>query len=75
MIPKKKRYGIFSLDEEELLEVIANFRELKPILQHLVFVQNGRDIKQGKKDAVELGRNFDVAIEAMTMMIAILQGA
>lgn len=34
---------------------------------------NGSDTKQGTKDAVELGHDFDVAIEAMTMLVVNIQ--
>lgn len=34
---------------------------------------NGSDTKQGMKDAVELGHDFDVAIEAMTMLVVNIQ--
>jgi hypothetical protein len=64
---------IISLTEDELLDSIANFKALKPMMQDIVRKANGSDTKQGTKDAVELGHDFDVAIEAMTMLVVNIQ--
>lgn len=64
---------IISLTEDELLDSIANFKALKPMMQDIVRKANGSDIKQGMKDAAELGHDFDVAIEAMTMLVVNIQ--
>lgn len=64
---------IISLTEDELLDTIANFKALKPMMQNIVRKVNGSDTKQGTKDAVELGHDFDVAIEAMTMLVVNIQ--
>lgn len=64
---------IISLTEDELLDTIANFKALKPMMQNIVRKANGSDTKQGTKDAVELGHDFDVAIEAMTMLVVNIQ--
>lgn len=64
---------IISLTEDELLDAIENFKVLKPMMQNIVRKANGSDTKQGTKDAVELGHDFDVAIEAMTMLVVNIQ--
>ena len=64
---------IISLTENELLDAIANFKALKPMMQNIVRKANGSNTKQGTKDADELGHDFDVAIEAMTMLVVNLQ--
>lgn len=64
---------IISLTEHELLDAIENFKVLKPMMQNIVRKANGSDTKQGTKDAAELGHDFDVAIEAMTMLAVNIQ--
>jgi len=64
---------IISLTEDELLDTIANFKALKPMMQNIVRKANGSDTKQGMKDAAELGHDFNVAIEAMTMLVVNIQ--
>ena len=64
---------IISLTEDELLDAIENFKVLKPMMQNIVRKANSSDTKQGTKDAVELGHDFDVAIEAMTMLVVNIQ--
>lgn len=58
------------VSQEDLEESIAGLRELKPILQQQVMIGNGRDTKQGLKDAAELGKHFDTAIDAMTILLS-----
>ena len=64
---------IISLTEDELLDAIENFKVLKPMMQNIVRKANGSDTMQGMEDAAELGHDFDVAIEAMTMLAVNLQ--
>lgn len=64
---------IISLTEDELLDAIENFKALKPMMQNIVRKANGNNTKQGMKDADELGHDFDVAIEAMTMLAVNIQ--
>ena len=64
---------IISLTEDELLDTIANFIALKALLEVIVRIANGCDTNQGTLDAVELGHDFDVAIEAMTMLVVNIQ--
>lgn len=63
-------YVKICVSEEELENSIAGLSQLKPILQTQVIKGNGRNIKQGLIDAAELGKHFDTAIDAMTMILA-----
>ena len=65
-----KGYVKICVSEEELENSIAGLSQLKPILQAQVMKGNGRNIKQGLIDAAELGKHFDTAIDAMTMLLA-----
>ncbi|MCR1842776.1 toxin PIN [Murimonas intestini] len=56
--------------QEELEESITGLQQLKPILQKQVFAGNGRNVRQGEEDAKELGKHFDTAIEAMTILLS-----
>ena len=56
--------------EEELENSIAGLSQLKPVLQAQVMKGNGRNTEQGLIDAAELGKHFDTAIDAMTMLLA-----
>lgn len=56
--------------QEELEYSIAGLRQLKPILQVQVLVSNGSNKEQGRKDAAELGKHFDTAIDSMTILLA-----
>lgn len=62
------------VSQEDLEESIAGLRELKPILQQQVMNGNGCDTKQGLKDAAELGKHFDTAIDAMCMLLSGFMG-
>ena len=64
-----KGYVKICVSEEELENSIAGLSQLKPILQTQVMKGNGRNTKQGI-DAAELGKHFDTAIDAMTMLLA-----
>ena len=61
------------VSEEELENSIAGLSQLKPILQAQVMKGNGRNIKQGLIDAAELGKHFDTAIDAMTMLLTVFK--
>lgn len=56
--------------QEDLEESIAGLKQLKPILQKQVIAGNGRDRSQGIKDAAELGKHFNTAIDAMTILLS-----
>lgn len=63
-------YVKICVSEEELENSIAGLSQLKHILQTQVMKGNGRNTKQGLVDAAELGKHFDTAIDAMTMLLA-----
>lgn len=65
-----KGYVKICVSEEELEDSIAGLSQLKPILQAQVMKGNGRNRQQGLFDAAELGKHFDTAIDAMTMLLA-----
>ena len=65
-----KGYVKICVSEEELENSIAGLSQLKPILQTQAMKGNGRNTKQGLIDAAELGKHFDTAIDAMTMLLA-----
>lgn len=65
-----KGYVKICVSEEELENSIDGLRQLKPILQAQVMKGNGRNTKQGLIDAEELGKHFDTAIDAMTILLA-----
>jgi len=56
--------------QEDLEDSINGLQQLKPILQQQVKIGNGKNIRQGIVDANELGKHFDTAIDAMTMLLA-----
>lgn len=56
--------------KEELEDSIAGLTQLKPVLQANVIKANGKNKIQAQKDSVELGKHFDTAIMAMTMLLA-----
>ncbi len=62
------------VSQEDLEESISGLRQLKPILQKQVMIGNGRNTKQGLKDATELGKHFDTAIDAMCMLLSGFMG-
>ena len=63
-----KGYVKICVSEEELENSIAGLSQLKPVLQAQVMKGNGRNTEQGLIDAAELGKHFDTAIDAMTML-------
>lgn len=65
-----KGYVKICVSEEELEDSINGLSKLKPILQAQVIKENGKNTKQGLIDAAELGKHFDTAIDAMTMLLA-----
>ena len=70
-----KGYVKICVSEEELENSIAGLSQLKPVLQAQVMKGNGRNTEQGLIDAAELGKHFDTAIDAMTMLLAGLEQA
>lgn len=69
-----KGYVKICVSEEELEDSIVGLSQLKPILQAQVMKGNGRNRQQGLFDTAELGKHFDTAIDAMTMLLAGLKG-
>lgn len=64
-----KGYVKICVSKEELENSIAGLSQLKPVLQAQVMKGNGRNTEQGLIDAAELGKHFDTAIDAMTMLL------
>lgn len=62
-------YTKIGVGKEELEDSIAGLSQLKPILQAQAIKGNGKDKRQGLIDAAELGKHFDTAIDAMTMLL------
>lgn len=61
---------ILGVQKQELVESIQGLEQLKPVLQKQVIYANGKNTKQGLKDAKELGKHFDTAITAMQMVLS-----
>ena len=64
-----KKFVVVGVKKEDLEDSLAGLSQLKPIIQRNVMLCNGHNVKQGKKDAAELGKHFDTAIIAMTMLL------
>ena len=62
-------YIKIGVGKEELEDSIEGLSQLKPILQAQAIKGNGKDKRQGIIDAAELGKHFDTAIDAMTMLL------
>lgn len=62
-------YVAITLKQEDLEESIAGLQQLKPILQAQVIRGNGSNKKQAAIDSAELGKHFETAIDAMTMIL------
>ena len=58
------------VSQEDLEDSINGLGQLKPILQAWVIKSNGADRRQAAIDVKELGRHFDTAIDAMTMLLS-----
>ena len=56
--------------QEDLEDSIVGINQLKPILQEQVLIGNGSNKEQGRKDAEELGKHFDTAIDSMIILLA-----
>lgn len=62
-------YIKIGVKQEDLEDGIAGLTQLKPILQAQVIKGNGADKRQAAIDSAELGKHFDTAIDAMTMLL------
>jgi len=58
------------VSQEDLEDSINGLSLLKPILQAQVIKSNGSDRRQAAIDSTTLGRHFDTAIDAMTMLLS-----
>ena len=58
------------VSQEDLEESINGLSQLKPILQAQVIKSNGANRLQAAIDSTTLGRHFDTAIDAMTMLLS-----
>ena len=64
-------YVAVGVKKEELEDSIAGLSQLKPILQAQVIKGNGKNKRQAEIDSKELGKHFDTAIAAMTMILGL----
>ena len=58
------------IKQEDLEESINGLKQLKPILQMQVIRGNGGNAKQATIDSREIGKHFDTAIDAMTVLLS-----
>lgn len=65
----KEEYVVLKVSKEDLEESLAGLSQLKPILQMNVVIGNGKNTRQAAKDKAEIGKHFDTAITAMTMLL------
>ena len=63
-------YVAISVKQEDLEDSINGLSQLKPILQAQLIKSNGANKRQAAIDVKELGKHFDTAIEAMTMLLS-----
>lgn len=63
-------YVAIGVKQEDLEDSINGLSQLKPILQAQLIKGNGANKQQAAIDAKELGKHFDTAIEAMTMLLS-----
>lgn len=58
------------VSQEDLEDSINGLSQLKPILQAQLIKSNGANKRQAAIDVKELGRHFDTAIDAMTVLLS-----
>lgn len=63
-------YVAIALKQEDLEDSINGLSQLKPILQAQLIKSNGANKLQAAIDVKELGKHFDTAIDAMTMLLS-----
>lgn len=63
-------YVAISVKQEDLEDSINGLSQLKPILQAQIIKGNGANKRQAAIDVKELGKHFDTAIDAMTMLLS-----
>lgn len=59
-----------ALKKEDLEDSISGLSQLKPILQAQLIKSNGADKRQAAIDVKTLGKHFDTAIDAMTILLS-----
>lgn len=62
-------YVAIGVKQEDLEDSINGLSQLKPILQAQIIKSNGSNKRQAAIDVKELGKHFDTAIDAMTMLL------
>ena len=73
MITERNGKVTIDIAAKDLERAIANFERLKPVMMMLMKNKNYED--EGERDAAEIGRDFDTAIEAMKQSWVLSQGA
>lgn len=63
-------YVAIALKQEDLEDSINGLSQLKPILQAQLIKSNGANKQQAAIDVKTLGKHFDTAIDAMTMLLS-----
>lgn len=63
-------YVAIGVKQEDLEDRINGLSQLKPILQAQLIKSNGSNKRQAAIDVKELGKHFDTAIDAMTMLLS-----
>lgn len=63
-------YVAIGVKQEDLEDSINGLSKLKPILQAQLIKSNGANKRQAAIDVKELGKHFDTAIEAMTILLS-----
>ena len=63
-------YVALALKQEDLEDSINGLSQLKPILQAQLIKSNGANKQQAAIDVKTLGKHFDTAIDAMTMLLS-----
>lgn len=66
-----EKYKVLKLSKENLVNSIKGLSQIKPILQKKCLESNLDG--QGKKDAIELGEHFEIAIKSMTILLAFME--
>lgn len=58
------------VSQKDLEDSISGLSQLKPVLQALVIKSNGADKRQASIDSMEIGKHFDTAVDAMTVLLS-----
>ena len=63
-------YVAIALKQEDLEDSINGLSQLKPILQAQLIKSNGANKRQAAIDVKQLGKHFDTAVDAMTILLS-----